>query len=247
MEESRGLTAETYRAIVAIVDERLKEIRVTREDFDRLSQALAQLTAVQARTEERVGQLGGRMDRVEAVLERLAEAQARTEERVSRLEEAVAKLAEAQVRTEQVLQQLSLQVKALSDNVGYGLEDIARVVLPGYLRYRYGVAVERLERRLFQVDGQVVDLDLYGEGKRGRQRVVVVGEVKSRIYAREVQQFQKLLQLIRPQLPAKPLPLMFGYFIDLSAMEVADQKVLLIASYQPAVELHGAAIRRRKR
>jgi len=53
----------------------------------------------------------------------------RTEERLDRLEAAVERLAEAQARTEQALQQLATQVGALSDNVGYGLEDIARVVL----------------------------------------------------------------------------------------------------------------------
>jgi hypothetical protein len=43
------------------------------------------------------------------------------------------------------------------------VEDIARVVLPGYLKQRYGVTVERLERRIFSVDGQRFDVDLYAE------------------------------------------------------------------------------------
>jgi len=249
MEEFRGITAEMYRAIVALVDDRLKEIRVTREDFDRLSQAVTQLAAAQARTEQGVGRLEGRMERVEAALQQLAEAQARTEQRLEALTVRVDQLVQAQARTEQALQQLATQVGGLSENVGYGLEDIARLVLPGYLRHRYGVKVERLERRLFQVDGQVIDVDLYAEGVRDKRRVVVLGEVKSRIYAREVSQFQKLLQTVQPHLPAEPMPLMFGYFIDLSAMEAAKEEILLIASYQPAVELPSAAPtpRRRKR
>ena len=51
MQESRGLTAEMYQAIVAIVDDRLREVRVTREGFDQLTQALSRLTEAQARTE----------------------------------------------------------------------------------------------------------------------------------------------------------------------------------------------------
>lgn len=209
-------------------------------------------------TQAQPGRLESRMDRVEAILEtlamrvdQLAQAQARTEQRVEELAQAQARteqrlealaarvdqLALAQARTEQSLQQLATQVGALAENVGYGLEDIARVVLPGYLKHRYGITVDRLERRIFQVDGQTLDVDLYAEGRQQRRRVVVLGEVKSRIYAREVGQFQKLLQLIQPQLPAQPLPLMFGYFIDLSAMEAAKAEILLIASYQPAVEL----------
>jgi hypothetical protein len=33
MEQHQGLTAEMYRAVVAVVDDRVGEIRVTREDF----------------------------------------------------------------------------------------------------------------------------------------------------------------------------------------------------------------------
>jgi predicted nuclease with TOPRIM domain len=315
MAEPQGITAELYRAIVTIVDDRVKEIRVTREDFDRLTQTVAQLAQAQARTEQRleelaqaqarteqrlnelaqaqarteqrleelaqaqartdaavqqlvqaqarteqrVEQLEGamqrlaeaqarteeRLDRLEAAVERLAEAQARTEERVDRLEAAVERLAEAQARTEQALQQLATQVGALSDNVGYGLEDIARVVLPGYLKQRYGVTVERLERRIFPIDGQQFDIDLYAEGRRGRRRIVVLGEVKARIYAREVHHFQQVLQAVRPQLPVEPLPVLFGYFIDLSAMEAAQDQILLIAAYQPTME--ATAPRRRRR
>jgi predicted nuclease with TOPRIM domain len=287
MAETQGITAELYRAIVTIVDDRVKEIRVTREDFDRLTQTVAQLAQAQARTEQRLEELAQaqarteqRLDRLEAAVERLAEAQARTdaavqqlakrvdqlaeaqarteqrlnelaqaqartEQRVEQLEGAMQRLAEAQARTEQALQQLATQVGALSDNVGYGLEDIARVVLPGYLKQRYGVTVERLERRIFRIDGQQFDIDLYAEGRRGRRRIVVLGEVKARIYAREVHHFQQVLQAVRPQLPAEPLPVLFGYFIDLSAMEAAQDQILLIAAYQPTME--ATAPRRRRR
>jgi DNA repair exonuclease SbcCD ATPase subunit len=246
VKESEGITAELYRAIITIVDDRLKEVRVTRESFDQLVQA--------------VSRLDGRMDRVEAALERLAQAQARTEERVSQLEAAMARLAEAQARTEErvarteailerterVLAELTTQVKALSDNVGYGLEDIARVVLPGYLRYRYGIRIERLERRLLQIDGQPIDIDLYAEGTRGRQRIVVLEETKARIYGREVSQFQSVIERLKPRLSAEIVPLMFGYFIDLSATEAAGKQMLLIASYQPTTEMQSLAVQRRR-
>lgn len=55
MEEPSGLTAEQYRAIVAIVDERLKDVRVTREGFERLEGALARLAEAQAQMEARMG------------------------------------------------------------------------------------------------------------------------------------------------------------------------------------------------
>lgn len=201
------------------------------------------------------------MDRIEAALERLAQAQARSAERFSQVEVALARLAEAQActeehitrieeileRTERVLAELTTQVKALSDNAGYGLEDIARVVLPGYLRSRYGIQIERLERRIFQVDGQSIDIDLYAEGKRGRKQVVVLGEVKARIYGREVSQFHSTVERLMPLIAAEIVPLMFGYFIDLSAMEAAGQQTLLIASYQPTTEMPSRQRRRSRR
>jgi hypothetical protein len=50
MEEFRGLTAEMYQAIVAIIDDRLREVRVAREGFDQLTQAISRLTQAQGRT-----------------------------------------------------------------------------------------------------------------------------------------------------------------------------------------------------
>ncbi|MCX8103007.1 MAG: hypothetical protein N3E42_00985 [Candidatus Bipolaricaulota bacterium] len=234
--------------------ERLAQAQARSEErLGRVEAALARLAEAQARTEERVTALEGRMDRVEAALERLAQAQARTEERVSQLEvaqvrseERLTRVERILERTERVLAELTTQVKALSDNIGYGLEDIARVVLPGYLRYRYGIQVERLERRLFQIDGQPVDIDLYAEGKRGRKRIVLLGETKARIYGREVSQFHSLVERLKPQLSAEVVPLMFGYFIDLSAMEAAGKQTLLIASYEPTTEMQSLLVQRRR-
>jgi chromosome segregation ATPase len=111
MQEFHGLTAELYQAIVAIVDDRLRGVRVTREGFERLEGAIARLAEIQARTEERVGHIETRMDRVEGALERLAEAQTRTEATLQ--------------GTQDILQQLTRQVGGLSETVGGDIEDIA--------------------------------------------------------------------------------------------------------------------------
>ncbi len=54
-----SLTGDLYKAIVTIIDERVREIRVTREDFDTLTGAVRQLAEAQARTEARAGRAGG--------------------------------------------------------------------------------------------------------------------------------------------------------------------------------------------
>jgi hypothetical protein len=42
------------------------------------------------------------------------------------------------------------------------------------------------------------------------------------------------LSAVESQVGAEIVPLMFGYFIDLSATDIAGEDVLLIASYQPS-------------
>nr|BAL59155.1 chromosome segregation ATPase [Candidatus Acetothermum autotrophicum] len=258
--EAQARTEEHVTALAGRMDrveaalERLAQAQArTEERVGRLEAAIARLTEAQARTDERLAQLTQAQARTDERLAQLAEAQARTDERLAQLAQAQARTDERLTRvegilerTERVLAELTAQVKALSDNVGYGLEDIARVVLPGYLRYRYGIKIERFERRLFQIDGQPVDIDLYAEGTRGRKRIVVLGEAKARIYGREVSQFHSVVERLKPHIAAEVVPLMFGYFIDLSATEAAGKQTLLIASYQPTTEMQSLGSRRRR-
>ncbi len=108
--EVRGVTAELYEAIVAIVDHRVAEIKVTRQDFDELK----------------------------SVVKELAEAQKETDKSLQ-------ELALAQARTENELRYLARQVGVISDTLGFGLEDIAKVVLPGYLERHLSVRVDKLK------------------------------------------------------------------------------------------------------
>lgn len=235
-----GLTAEQYKAVIAIVDERLKEIRVTRKDFDDLKAVVGELVKsheelvkAQTRTEARVEELAKAQARTEkaqmrteARVEELAKAQARTEARVE-------ELAKAQARTERALRNLTVQVGRLTDTIGYGLEDIARVVLPGYLESHYNVRVEELERKFIEVNGRIREINLYGEGVRNGKKVIVVGETRSRIYEKDVKSFIKNIGRLVDQFDAEVLKVMFGYFIHPLATKLArEEDIILVASYQ---------------
>jgi len=109
-----GMTEELYRAVVALVDDRVREIRVLRSDFDRLQSAVQALAEAQVRTEERLSELAEAQRRTEERLSKLVEAQRRTEERVNELaeaqrrtEERLSELAEAQRRTEERVNELA--------------------------------------------------------------------------------------------------------------------------------------------
>lgn len=132
----QGLTSELYKTIVAIVDDRVREIRVTREEFEDLKEVVRELAQAQARTEQRLDRLAEkveelaeaqarterRLDSLAARVEELAEAQKRTEARVEELAEAqkrtearVEELAEAQARTERRLDSLTVKVEELAE------------------------------------------------------------------------------------------------------------------------------------
>jgi len=256
-----SLTPELYDIIVKIVDDRVKEIKVTREAFDKLSETVAELVEAQKRTDEQINKLievqkrsEERLTRLEKTVAELAEAQKRSEERltrlekaVARLEHAVAELAEAQKRSEERLTrlenavdklseataQLSRSVGSLSATIGFGLEDIARVVVPGWLLRHENIVVDDLERKFIEVDGKLIEVNLYGEGTKDGERITVVGECKTRIYESEVKKFVRTLSDVKKALKGQKIyPLMFGFLIHPSAEGIAKKHgITLIVSY----------------
>ncbi len=210
--ETAAITPELYNAIVTIVDDRTKEIRVTREDFNELRAIVTDLASAQRE---------------------LAHAQAKTEERVGGLEDAVERLAQAQAKTEEALKELAMQVGKLSDNIGFSLEDVAKVVLPGYLERHLHIYVDDLDRRFFFVDGKEVEINLYGVGKKDGKEITILGEVKSRIYEREVNKFIRDVATVLPVIKGEVLKVMFGYLVHPYAAKRGEaEDIILVASYQ---------------
>ncbi|MGC8613584.1 MAG: hypothetical protein ACP5L2_05035 [Conexivisphaera sp.] len=214
------LTPELYDMIVRIVDDKVKDIKVTREEFDKLAavvgqlaQRVEQLAEAQRRTEERLDQLAQRV-------EQLAEAQRRTEERLDKLAEAVGVL--------------NKSVSSLGETIGFGLEDIARVVLPGWLHRHLGVEMGELERKFLRIGGREYEVNLYGEGSIGGRRVVIIAEAKSRIHASDVERFNELLSGARDSMDgAEVIGVVFGYVIYPDAKERADRLgIHAVASYE---------------
>ncbi|MGB9716970.1 MAG: hypothetical protein ACPL4E_00820 [Thermoproteota archaeon] len=170
---------------------------------------------------------------------RLEKAQAGLQEAVEKLvgrqdalEKAVEKLVEAQVRTDSALQELSRHVGRLSDTIGFGLEDIARVVVPGWLYRHEGIEVEELVRKLIRVDGEEVEINLYGEGKRRDAKIIILGEAKSRIYPGDIEEFDKSAEKAKKTMADGVYKLMFGYYVHPSAEQEAERRgITLIASY----------------
>ncbi len=255
------ITPELRAFIVGVVEERLRELRLTREAFERLREAVEEntkaiksLAEAQRRTEKRVEELAEAQGRTEERLNILAEAQRRTEERVEELAEAqkgteeslnilakrVDSLADAQRRTEESVMKLSeavallrVEVGRLSEAVGFSLEDLARWLLPSRLREE-GVEVEGFERRFFLIDGREVEINLYGEGCRDGEEIIILGEVKSRIYSDDVNRFAGIAERIEALMGRRAYKLLFGFAIHPSALRDAEERdVHLYTAYRP--------------
>ena len=214
--------------------------------------AIQALAEAQRRTEERVERLEQGQREMQAAIQALAEAQRRTEERLERLETTVQRLAEAQQRTEERLAQVTRTVEklvqsvdqlhrtvgSLSEDIGFGLEGIARVTLPGYLErhediHLQGPLGEELQPWIIGPEGREIEFDLYGTGTQDGQDIIILGEVRSRIYSDDVRRFVERVEQVKDDLPAKAVPVMFGYIIHPVAREKAQELgVLLVASYQ---------------
>ncbi len=210
-------------------------VRLT-ERVDRLAEAQARtearleaLAQAQARTEERVGRLEDAMVRLTERVDRLAEAQARTEAGLETL-------ARAQARTESAVLTLAQQVSRLSDTIGFTLEDLAREVSPPYLAQHHGIHVEQLERRFLTVDGEEVEVDLYGEGQQDGKTIVVIGEVRSRIHGRDVEGAVRRAARLLPQLPGTAVVVLFGFVIHPSARAAAHRLEAIVISSSGRLE-----------
>ena len=125
------LTPTIKKEIIKIIDERIKEAHITREDFSELKGIVKELAEAQKRTELRVEELAEaqkrtegrleeltiRVDRLTISVDQLAEAQKRTEDRLEQLTIRVEELAAAQKKTEERLEELTIRVDQLTIRV----------------------------------------------------------------------------------------------------------------------------------
>lgn len=125
------------------------------------------------------------------IVKELAEAQKRTELKVE-------ELAEAQKRTEEELRELVQEHKktrtelgGISMTVGYRLEDEAYKSLPELLRRDMDIVVEGRLKREFVTDrsGVKIEVNIVGEAKKDGKKVMIVGEGKSQLSKKGVDEF----------------------------------------------------------
>ncbi len=168
----------------------------TEENFRRVWQSINELAEAQKQTEAKLNELAEAQKQTEKRLNELAEAQKQTEKRLN-------ELAEAQRETERILQgalkrldRVEERLEGLSDTVGYTLENRAYKALPSILS-AHGLKVEgRLLRRYVKIGKKERQLNIYGYGRRNRQRLLILGEAKVRPSKKEISRFERLCKVL---------------------------------------------------
>ena len=200
------------------------------EAQERTEESMRQLAAAQARAEERFVRLEEVQARTEEQMRQLTAAQARTEVRMEELATAQSRMAAAQEHTELMVQSLAQQVGRLADTIGFTLEELAKEVTPAYLALHYNIHTLQLDRSFIVVEGQELEFDLYGHGQRNGERVTVVGEVRSRIYGRDVEEAVRRTARLAPQLSETPVTVLCGFVIHPLARAAAQRLGAIVIS-----------------
>jgi len=130
----------------------------------------------------------------------------------------VQELAQAQTRTEEELKKLTIGVKnlqkefgGLSHTVGYHLEDRAIRDLPRILKKQLTIDLTLCERRFMKIQGREVQINIYGEGKRNGEEIIIAGEAKTDLSLKEVDRFLLLVERIKAEVGKEVLPLFVCY------------------------------------
>ncbi len=165
------LTPSVKREIIKIIDDRIAEVHVTKEDFSELKEIVRELSLVQK-------DLAEAQKRTEQKVEELAEAQKRTEQMVKELA-AVQMETAKEVRTlAEGLNDTRQQLGGLSRSFSYAFENEAYRCLPKVLQEKYGYMVTLKVVRA-EVGGK--EINFFGNAVKDGTNVYIVGESKIRL------------------------------------------------------------------
>jgi outer membrane murein-binding lipoprotein Lpp len=219
VQRALGLPSEPVAQAIAALTLELRELaRHTDERFAELAGEVKQLAGEVKQLAGEVKQLAGDMKQLAGEVKDLAEAQKRTEQEVARLARA--------------MRMMRKHVGTLSDSLGFPLEDRARDRLPAWLRAQHGIEVAGLRRLVVRENGELLEIDLFAEGTRAGERVLVAGEAKARVSARAVEKFaRQVRELCAARGAASWFGFVFGYrFASEAYVRAAQESMALIGS-----------------
>jgi len=244
------ITPSIKKKIVEIVDERIREAHVTREDFSELKEIVKELAVkvgalaeAQQKTEQKVEELA-------QAQRQLAEAQRRTEERVEQLAEAqqkteqkVEQLAEAQRKTEEEVRNLAIGLRltreelgGLDRTLGYAFENEAYRMLPKFLKERYGL---EMKERLIRTEIAGKEINFFGRAEKDGKEVYIIGEAKTRLDDRKkveeiLEDLAEKIEVVKKEYgEVEIVSLLVTHFATKGILNLTEEKgVIVIQSYE---------------
>jgi hypothetical protein len=237
------ITASVKKEIIKIVDERIREAHVTKEDFSELKGIVAdigkkvgELAEAQKRTEIKVEELAEAQKRTEIRVEELAEAQKRTEIRVEELAVEVKELArdirETRKELHEKIDRTNTQLGGLSDSVAYALENEAYRRLPVLLKERYGIEViDRVIRT--EIAGE--EINIFAKGHRDGRDVLIVGETKLKLQSiSDLKQLNEKIKAVEKEHKGVEIvSLIITHYARPGVLERAEEKdIIVVQSYE---------------
>ncbi len=172
------ITPDVKQQIVDIIDERIKNAHITKEDFSELKAIVGQLAQAQKQTEMR-------LDRLAEKVESLAEAQKQTDVRLNALTDSVKELTEAQRRTEEEVRKLSIGLQdtrvhlgGLSRSFSYAFENEAYRHLPKVLEEKYGYEIKE---KMVRIEIGRKEINFFAKAIKDGNAIYIVGESKVRL------------------------------------------------------------------
>jgi hypothetical protein len=196
--------------------------------------SLTALAQAEAQTVIWLGEIARAQAQTESRLGELAQAQKQTEIRVG-------ELAQAQRQTFKTLEILAQElgktrqdVGGLSDAVGFRLADAACKALPELIERDLGIRVKgRLIRKhITDKDGKSLEVDIFGTAFKDGNEVAIVGESKSQLSKRDVDDFREKLESLEGVFP-EIVPVLVTYMTRARNVQeyVKKRKISLYYSY----------------
>jgi hypothetical protein len=240
--------AEKIVDVIGSVYEELKN-SVTKTEFNELKEIVRDLAEAQKRTEIRVEELAIAQKNTEVRLEKLTESVDKLTERVDalagrmdQLTERVDELTVNMSRLERKVEDLVGEMKVfkrelggLSHTVGYRLEDEAMKSLPALLKQDHSITVKgRLIRDYVEISPKrYVELNIWGHGLKDGTPVEIIGEAKSQLKKRDVDQFIQTIKNLEPVINRPIVPVVVTYQTSPDVRQyVRAKEMILYFSYE---------------
>ncbi|MEW6617954.1 MAG: hypothetical protein AB1422_01160 [bacterium] len=240
------ITEPIKREIVRIVDERIRENYVTREDFSELKTIVRDIGIEVKELAEAQKELSSAQKELSLAQKELAEAQKRTEIKVEELTVAQKELAEAQKRTEIEIEKMAFEIRGLAKglkdtrvelgglqkSVSYGFENEAYRMLPALLKERYGIEIEK---RLVRAKIRGKEINIFGRGRMDGKEIMLVGEVQLRLD--EIRKkdkegifadLEEKVELVKGEYQADVVRLLIAHFATTGFITEAEKKGIIV-------------------